>query len=140
MREIWNMAQTVLTVVGGWIGYFLGGWDGLIIALVAFITVDYLTGIMYAVSTHALSSEVGFIGICRKMLILLMVGVAQVLDNIIFGQTGILRTAVTFYYISNEGISILENSAKLGVPIPKKLRDALEQLKKESEKREKDTD
>ena len=136
MKEIWNVIQMFFTVIGGWLGYFLGGCDGLFYALVAFVVIDYLTGVMWAVNNHTLSSEVGFKGICKKVLIFLLVGIANILDVYILGQGSILRTAVIFFYLSNEGISILENASNLGLPIPKKVKDVLEQLNKDDESEE----
>lgn len=105
MKEFWNGVQFVFTAVGGWLGYFLGGCDGLLYALVAFVVIDYITGVMCAASDHKLSSAVGFRGICRKVLIFLMVGIANILDVHIIGTGNVLRTAAIFFYISNEGIS-----------------------------------
>lgn len=136
MKEIWNVIQMFFTVIGGWLGYFLGGCDGLFYALVAFVVIDYVTGVMWAVNNHTLSSEVGFKGICKKVLIFLLVGIANILDVYILGQGSILRTAVIFFYLSNEGISILENASNLGLPIPKKVKDVLEQLNKDDESEE----
>ena len=128
MKEFWNTIQLVFTAVGGWLGYFLGGCDGLLYALIAFVAIDYITGVMCAISDHTLSSEVGFKGICRKVLIFLLVGIANVLDVQVI-QTGcVLRTAVIFFYISNEGVSLLENAAHLGLPAPDKIKVVLEQL------------
>jgi toxin secretion/phage lysis holin len=136
MKQFWNMIQMAFTAVGGWIGYFLGGSDGLIFALIIFVVCDYITGVMCAVEDKKLSSEVGFKGIARKVLIFILVGVANVLDVEVLGKPGILRTAVIFFYISNEGLSLLENGAHLGLPIPESLKAVLEQLhdrdKKES--------
>ena len=134
MKEFWNTIQLVFAAVGGWLGYFLGGCDGLLIALVIFVTCDYLTGIMCAIADKKLSSEVGFKGICRKVLIFLLVGLAHILDTQILNETGILRTAVIFFFLSNDGLSILENAAHLGLPIPQALKDVLEQLHNRSEK------
>ena len=106
----------------------LGGCDGLLYALIAFVVIDYLTGIMCAISDHTLSSEVGFRGICRKVLIFLLVGIANILDIHVLGNGSVLRTAVIFFYISNEGVSLLENAAHLGLPVPEKVKDVLEQL------------
>ncbi len=128
MKEFWNTIQFVFAAVGGWLGYFLGGCDGLLIALVMFVVVDYLTGVMCAVADRKLSSEVGFKGICRKVLIFLLVGIANILDVQVIGTGSVLRTAVIFFYISNEGVSLLENAAHLGLPIPEKMKDILEQL------------
>ena len=136
MKEIWNVIQMFFTVIGGWLGYFLGGCDGLFYALVAFVVIDYLTGVMWAINNHTLSSEVGFKGICKKVLIFLLVGIANILDVYILGQGSILRTAVIFFYLSNEGISILENASNLGLPIPKKVKEVLEQLNKDDESEE----
>lgn len=136
MKEFWNMVQMVFAAVGGWLGYFLGGNDGLLIALVLFAAVDYLTGVMCAISDKALSSNVGFKGICRKVLIFLLVGIANILDIHVIGTGSVLRTAVIFFYISNEGVSLLENAAHLGLPVPEKIKAVLEQLHDRAEKTE----
>lgn len=128
MKEFWLMIQTVFTGLGGWIGYYLGGCDGLLYALIAFVIVDYLTGVMCAIADKKLSSNVGFKGICRKVLIFLLVGIANIIDVQVIGQIGILRTAVIFFYLSNEGVSLLENAGHLGLPIPEQLKTVLEQL------------
>lgn len=136
MKEFWNMVQMVFAAVGGWLGYFLGGNDGLLIALVLFVAVDYLTGVMCAISDKALSSNVGFKGICRKVLIFLLVGIANILDVHVIGTGSVLRTAVIFFYISNEGVSLMENAAHLGLPVPEKIKVVLEQLHDRAEKTE----
>lgn len=133
MKEFWNMVQLVFAAVGGWLGYFLGGCDGLLIALVMFAVVDYITGVMCAVSDKELSSKVGFRGICRKVLIFILVGAANILDAHVIGSGSVLRTAVIFFYLSNEGVSLLENAAHLGLPIPKKLKDVLAQIHNRAE-------
>ena len=134
MKEFWNSIQFVFTAIGGWLGWFLGGCDGLIIALVIFAALDYATGVMCAVADHKLSSEVGFKGICRKVLIFALVGIGHVLDTQVIGTGSILRTAVIFFYLSNEGVSLVENAAHLGLPIPEKLKAVLEQLHDRAEK------
>ena len=136
MKEFWNTIQLVFTAVGGWLGYFLGGCDGLLIALVIFVICDYLTGIMCAIADKKLSSEVGFKGICRKVLIFLLVGIANILDVQVIGTGSVLRTAVIFFYLSNEGVSLLENAAHLGLPVPEKMKDILAQLHDRAEKEE----
>ena len=128
MKDFWNMIQLLISALGGWLGYFLGGCDGLLYALLAFAVIDYITGVMCAVNDHTLSSEVGFRGICRKVLIFLLVGIANVLDVQVIGTGSVLRTAVIFFYISNEGVSLLENAAHLGLPVPEKIKVVLEQL------------
>ena len=138
MKEFWNMIQAVFTMVGGWLGYFLGGCDGLLFALVVFVVMDYVTGVMCAAADRKLSSEVGFKGICRKVLIFMMVGIANVLDVLIIGSGSVLRTAVIFFYLSNEGLSLLENAGHLGLPIPEKLKAVLEQLHRQSEETDED--
>ena len=136
MKEFWNMIPMVFAAVGGWLGYYLGGCDGLLLALVAFAAADYLTGVMCAVSDRKLSSNVGFKGICRKVLIFLLVGIANILDVHVIGTGSVLRTAVIFFYISNEGVSLLENAAHLGLPVPEKIKAVLEQLHDRAEKTE----
>lgn len=116
MKEFWNVVQMVFAAVGGWLGYFLGGCDGLLYALVAFVVIDYITGVMCGIADRKLNSEVGFKGI------------ANILDVNVIGTGSVLRTAVVFFYISNEGVSLLENAAHLGLPVPEKMKKVLEQL------------
>ena len=128
MKEFWNSIQLVFAMIGGWLGYFLGGYDGLLYALIVFMVVDYITGVMCAIVDKKLSSAVGFKGICRKVLILMLVGIANLLDVQVIGTGSVLRTAVIFFYLSNEGVSLLENAVHLGLPIPEKLKAVLAQL------------
>ena len=134
MKEFWNTIQLAFAAVGGWLGYFLGGCDGLLYALIAFVAIDYITGVMCAISDKTLSSEVGFKGICRKVLIFLLVGIGHIVDAQVIGRGGVLRTAVLFLYLSNEGVSLIENAAHLGLPVPDKLKAVLEQLHDRAEK------
>lgn len=144
MKEFWTIIQSAFFAIGGWLGYLLAtvedlvplgrGSDGLLYALVIFVAIDYITGVMCAVADKKLSSAVGFKGICRKVLIFLLVGLAHILDVQVLNETGILRTAVIFFFLSNDGLSILENAAHLGLPIPAKLKAVLEQLHHRSEK------
>ena len=136
MKEFWNTIQLIFAGIGGWLGYFLGGCDGLLYALIAFVVIDYITGVMCAIANHTLSSEVGFKGICRKVLIFLLVGIANILDIHVIDSGSVLRTAVIFFYISNEGVSLLENAAHLGLPVPEKIKTVLEQLHDRSTKEE----
>ena len=131
---IWTKVQIAATAIGGWIGYFLGGKDGMLIALVVFMALDYITGLMCAIVDKKLSSAVGFKGICKKVLILMLVGVANILDVHVVGQGSALRGAVIAFYLSNEGLSLLENAAYIGLPIPDKLREILEQLHNREDK------
>ena len=110
MKEFWNTIQLIFSAVGGWLGYFLGGCDGLLYALIAFVVIDYITGVMCAIINRELSSAVGFKGIFRKVLIFLLVGIANIIDVQVIGTGAVLRTAVIFFYISNEGVSLLENA------------------------------
>ena len=102
--------------------------DGLIYAMIVFVIADYATGVLCAVSDRRLSSETGFKGICRKVLIFVLIGVANLIDIYIIGTGSMLRTATIFFYLSNEGISLLENAAHLGLPVPQKIKDILKQL------------
>jgi toxin secretion/phage lysis holin len=137
MKEIWNWIQIVFAAIGGGIGWFLGGADGFLYALIAFVVIDYITGVMCAIVDKNLSSEVGFKGICKKVLIFILVGVGNIIDVQVLGEAGVLRTAVIFFYLSNEGVSLLENAGHLGLPIPAKLKAVLEQLHDRSEKEDK---
>lgn len=128
MKDVWNVAQVVFAAVGGGIGWFFGELDGFFYALLAFVVIDYLTGVMCAIADKELSSGVGFRGIFRKVLIFVMVGAGHILDAQVVGSGDALRTAVIFFYISNEGVSLLENAAHIGLPVPEKLKGVLAQL------------
>lgn len=137
MKTVWNWVQAALAAIGGFLGWFLGGADGFLYALIAFVAVDYLTGVMCAIADRKLSSEVGAKGIFKKVLIFVLVGVGHIIDSQVLGNGGAIRTAVIFFYLSNEGISILENAAHIGLPIPEKLKNVLEQLHDRGEKEDK---
>ena len=134
MKEFWNSIQLIFAAVGGWLGWFLGGCDGLLYALLLFVVLDYLSGVACAIVDHKLSSEVGFKGLFRKVLIFSLVGIGHALDTQVIGTGSVLRTAVIFFYLSNEGVSLMENAAHLGLPIPEKLKAVLEQLHDRAEK------
>ena len=131
--KTWQYIQAIFTAFGGWLGWFLGGCDGLIYALIAFVVIDYITGVMCAVVNKQLSSEVGFRGIFKKVLIFMLVSVGNIIDQQLIGGGSVLRTAVIFFYLSNEGISIIENAGNLGLPVPHKLKDILAQLKEKED-------
>ncbi|MEK3988463.1 MULTISPECIES: phage holin family protein [Bacillaceae] len=128
IKEFWIVVQTVIAAVGGWLGWFLGGLDGFLYALIIFVIVDYITGIMVAIINRELSSEIGARGIFKKILIFILVGIAHIIDSRLIGEGSVIRTAVIFFYLSNEGISIIENSTRIGLPVPQKLKDVLAQL------------
>lgn len=128
MKQIWNGIQIAFSALGGFLGWFLGGMDGFLYALIAFVVIDYITGVMCAIADKNLSRGVGFKGICRKVLIFALVGIGNIIDVQVLGSPGVLRTAVIFFYLSNEGVSILENSTHLGLPVPEKLKEVLAQL------------
>ena len=133
MKSIWLAFQVGVSAVGAYVGYFLGGWDGFLYALVTFVVVDYVTGLMVGILDKNLSSDIGFRGIFKKVLIFVMVGIGHVFDAQFIGDGSALRTAVIFFYISNEGISILENTSRIGLPIPQQLKDVLAQLSNKGE-------
>ena len=131
--EIWGKILDKLSIgfaaVGAFIGWFLGDINGLIYALLAFVVCDYITGIVYACLTKSLSSEVGFKGIAKKVAIFMLVGLANLIDVYVVKQGAVLRSAVILFYIANEGISLMENWGKLGLPLPEKLKEILLQIK-----------
>ena len=129
-----KIIQTIAAVLSGVCGFLWGKLDGLLYALVAFMIIDYVSGVIVAVFRRELSSEVGFKGIAKKVLIMGLVAVGHILDTHILGGEAVCRSAVIGFYIANEGISILENSAKLGLPLPKKLIAVLKQLKDDNDK------
>lgn len=129
MKTIWVWTQTAFAGIGGVLGWYLGGLDGFLYALIAFVMVDYITGVLRAIVEKQLSSRIGAQGIAKKVAIFLVVGIGHFVDVYLLGGSGsTLRTAVIFFYLSNEGISLLENSAAVGLPVPEKLKDVLEQL------------
>ena len=125
---LWTKVQIAITAIGGWVGYFVGGMDGLLIALIVLMSLDYISGIMCAIIDKKLSSAIGFRGICKKALILMLVGVANIVDVHVVGTGSALRGAVISWYLSNEGLSLLENAAHIGLPVPDPLKNALAQL------------
>ena len=140
MKNTWNCIQIAFATLGGYIGTFLGGEDGFLYTLIAFAVLDYITGVMCAIVNKNLSSEVGFKGICRKVVIFILVGIANLIDVHIIGSGSVLRTAIIFFYISNEGVSLLENAGHLGLPIPVKIKSVLEQLHDRAEQEVGDED
>ncbi|MBQ9664289.1 MAG: phage holin family protein [Oscillospiraceae bacterium] len=150
MKEFWHIIQAAFAAVGAWLGYFLAtaeglvplgsGSDGLLYALLIFVVIDYITGVMCAIDDHKLSSAVGFRGLCRKILTFMFVGIAHVLDLHVLGQAGVLRTAVIFWALANNGLSIIENSTHLGLPVPEQLKLVLEQLHDRASKSGEDAD
>ena len=135
---VWTKVQAAITLLGGWLGYFVGGMDGMLKALIIMMVLDYITGIMRAIVDKKLSSAVGFRGICKKVLILILVGIANIVDINVVGTGSALRGVVICFYMSNEGLSILENASYLGLPVPEKLKDILAQLHKRDDKKEDD--
>lgn len=129
--NIVNVIKAGLTTLITWIGWLLGGYDTMMITLLLFMCVDYFSGVLCGISNKELSSEVGFKGIAKKIMIILLVGVTNLLGQ----STGIdgLRYIVISFYLANEGISIIENASILGLPVPQKIKDVLEQLKSKNE-------
>jgi toxin secretion/phage lysis holin len=134
MKNVVTVGQYVITGIGGVMGWLFGGVDGFLYALIAFVVIDYITGVLAAIYTKQLSSEVGFKGIAKKVMIFLLVGIGNIVDIEILKTGAILRTAVIFFYLSNEGISIIENAARLELPIPVKLIEVLKQIDGKEEK------
>lgn len=141
MHRIFNGLSIALAFIGGWLALFLGPFDGLLVTLLVFVILDYITGMISAGIRRELSSSVGFKGIAKKVIIFVIVGVANLIDMYILkGGYSVLRTAVIFFYLGNEGISILENAGECGLPIPTKIRQLLEQLKDKGDKGDTDTE
>lgn len=138
MSKVWNVLSGIFAAIGLWLGLFIGPVNGLLIALIVFVITDYVTGFASAIVRKELSSSVGFKGLARKVLIFLIVGIGNVLDVYVLGANAVLRTAVILFYMCNEGLSIIENAGEIGLPIPKKLKDVLAQLRKKSGEEDKD--
>ena len=129
MKNFIEAVQYAFAALGGAVGAVMGGFDGFLYAMIVFVVVDYLTGIMAAILNKRLSSEVGFHGIFKKVVIFALVAVGHIVDTHVIQNGSVIRTAVIFFYLSNEGISILENASLIGLPVPQKLKDVLEQLR-----------
>lgn len=129
MKDIWICIQAAIAAIGGTLGWFLGGLDGFLYALIAFVVADYITGVLRAIVEKKLSSRIGAHGIAKKVVLFLVVGIGHLIDTYLLSGTGApLRTAVIFFYIANEGVSLLENATAIGLPVPEKLKDILAQL------------
>ena len=133
MKDVIHTIQIIFAAIGAYIGWFLGGFDGLLYALVAFVVLDYITGLMVAILDKKLSSSIGFKGIFKKVLIFIFVGIGHIIDSYILQNGSAVRTAVIFFYLSNEGLSIVENAAKIGLPVPESLKKVFTELKKEDD-------
>ena len=129
MDKLIGAAKLVFGGIIAAVSGFIGGMDGIMYALIAFITIDYATGVAVAVKEKKLSSEVGFWGLVRKVCILALVGVAHYIDCYVMQSGDVIRTVAAMYYIGNEGISILENCGNLGLPLPPKLMAVMVQIK-----------
>lgn len=129
MKGFWSTIWFIFMVTREWLRWFLGGYDELLYALLIFVAADYITGVMCAIADKRISSEVGVRGVTKKVLIFLLVGIANILDmQIVIGTGSVLRTAIIFFYISSTGMNLLRNIKLLGLPIPEKLKEILEQL------------
>ena len=134
MKDFINTLQLIFAAIGGYIGWFLGGFDGFLYALVAFVVIDYITGLMAAFIEKKLSSSIGSKGIFKKVLIFILVGIGHIIDFHIIKNGSAVRTAVIFFYLSNEGLSIIENATRIGLPVPEQLKVVFKELKKGDEK------
>lgn len=135
VKALWVATQTSIATLAAGIAAFLGGMDGLIYALIAFVVADYITGVLAAISERRVSNAIGFKGISRKVVLFALIGLAHLLDVHVIGTPGVLRTATIVFYLSNEGISLVENATRLGLPVPHQIRDALELIANRREQR-----
>ena len=133
MSKIQIIIDSIAGAVGAVSGFMYGEVTGLFWALIAFMALDYITGVVVAIIEKRLSSEVGFRGLAKKFLILVFVAVGHIADTYILGGTPAAMSAVMLFYMANEGISIIENAAALGLPVPKKLTSIMEQIRNKSE-------
>ena len=138
MQNVIDKIELMFAALGAFLGWFFGGFDGFLYALIIFVVMDYFTGILAAGVKHELSSEVGFKGIAKKVCIFVLVGIANIVDTQVIQNGSAIRTAVIFFYLSNEGLSVLENAAVIGLPVPDKLKAMLIQLADEKKPPEDD--
>lgn len=131
----WTLiVDTVAGTAGAVLGFLYGEPDGIFIALLVFMLLDYITGVIIAIVNKKLSSEIGFKGLAKKLLILVFVAVGHIIDTYILGNSAAAMSAVILFYLSNEGISIVENAAELGLPVPQKIKSILQQLRTKGDK------
>lgn len=128
MNDILDFFKFAVAVLGGALGWVIGGFDSLIYALVALVIIDYITGVFLAICEKKVSSDIGFKGISKKVTIFALIALGNIIDTKIIGTGSTIRTMLIMFYISNEGISILENAAKMGLPLPQKLKNVLQQM------------
>lgn len=132
MNKIQIAIDSTAGVIGAALGFMYGEVNGLFWALIAFMVLDYISGVLAAISDKKLSSSVGFKEIAKKLLILVFVSVGHITDTYVLGGVPVAMTAVMLFYIANEGISIIENASALGLPVPRKIKNVLEQIRKKS--------
>ncbi len=137
MDNILDYLDWIMSFIGAGLGWFLGGFDGFVYMLLTLALVDYITGVMAAIVQKKLSSSIGFKGIARKITMFALVGVANILDKDFLGGHDLLRTGVLFFYLANEGLSILENAVKIGVQVPDAMKEKLLQFKNNNEEKKK---
>jgi len=135
MENILKYFKTIIAIAGTLFTWLFGIWDTALIVLITFMVFDYATGVLRGYVNKELSSDIGLKGIARKAVIFVVLIVAVSLDRLLNTGTWLFRTLICYFYIANEGLSLLENAISLGVPVPNKLKDALAQLK-DGEKKE----
>lgn len=136
MKIMEKYFNVIVAILATFFTYLFGSWDLALQVLIVFMILDYGTGVLYAYLTDQLNSEVGFKGLVKKCMILVVLIIGVMLDRIVGNGTWVFRTLVAYFYIANEGISLLENVGNIGIPIPNKIRNALEQLSKDNEESE----
>jgi toxin secretion/phage lysis holin len=128
MNSIINYIKIAFASFGGVLGWLFGGFDSLIYAVIAFVAIDYITGVLVAIQNKKVSSEIGFKGISKKVMIFLLIAIGNIIDKYIITTGSTLRTMLIMFYLSNEGISIIENAGNIGLPLPQKLKDVIQQF------------
>lgn len=130
MDSVLDKAKIIFALSGGVFGWLFGAFDSLIYSLIAFVAIDYITGVLVAIHNRTVSSEIGFKGISKKVMIFALVALGNIIDQNIISSGSSIRTMIIMFYLSNEGISIIENAGKIGLPLPQKLKAILRQLNK----------
>lgn len=129
-----NLFKTIIASIGTGFTWLFGAWDTALIVLVCFMALDYCTGLLRGYINKELSSDIGLKGIARKAVIFVVLIVSVLLDRLLNTGTWVFRTLTCYFYIANEGLSLLENCCQLGLPVPDSIKDALEQLKEGNKK------